>query len=261
MKKILFLTLIVGALLFTASCDKKGVIYEFPSDAQLLSFPSDVATFSMVSEDGNKITVYLYRGNTKGAISVPFSFADGTDGVFTPAKTTFDFEDGQGVASVDINYPDINAFGGETYEMVLSIDENQVSPSGEAELKVKAQRKLTLKKLGTGTFNSYFWFEVSFPQDVYNAEEAPNYYVLPDCYADGTDITFTVKDGKPIFANPFFTGYLVSGFQLWVALESAEIDGNTVVMNCADFFLPEYGNYSFGGGVETFEFPAGVAIQ
>lgn len=236
-------------------------MYEMPEGSPLVSFTSPKAAIDMFSQDGNKITVSLNRGNTKGAASVPFTFADGTGGVFTPAKNTFDFADGEAVATVDITYPDINAFGGEVYEMVLTVADEQVSPSGNGSVTVKAQRKLTLKKLGTGVFYSYYFFEESFDQDVYNAEEAPNYYVLPDCYGTGTNISFSVINGKPVFASPMFTGAYVSGYEVWAEIESAEIDGNTVVINVADFYLPQYSNYSLGGGMEAFEFPAGVPIQ
>ena len=262
MKKILFLTLIASALLFSASCERKGAIYEMPEGAQLLSFASDVASFKMLAADGNKITVFLNRGNTKGALSVPFTFTDGTDGVFTPAKSSFDFADGEATAYLDITYPDINAFGSEEYTMSIAVDETQVSPAGIGELEIKAVRKLTPVLLGTGKFESLVFFEDEWDQEIYNLEEIPNHYILPDCFVNGTDVVFDMIDGKPVFAQAFFSGYLVSGFQLWFAPKSVELkDGKITIVT--PFYLPEYNNYDWGGMLETqiFTLPEGVTLQ
>ena len=257
MKKILFLTLIAFAVLFTASCEKRGTLYEIPDGAVLVSFTSDVAIFSMLSEDGNKITVSLNRGNTKGAASVPFTFTDGTDGVFTPAKTTFDFADGEAVATVDITYPDINAFGGEIYEMVLTVAEEQLSPSGIGELSIQAQRKLTPKLLGTGTYYSD-WYEESWEQEVYNTVEAPDYYILPSCWVKGTNFTFSVIDGKIVFPDDFYSGYDYGQYgPVNMAPSKVEYDNGKVTVSVS-YYLPEYYNYLLGTGVEEFTFPEGI---
>ena len=264
MKKILFLTLIAGALLFSASCERKGTIYEIPEGASLLSFPTDAMSFSMVAEDGNKITVQLNRGNTKGALSVPFQFSDGTEGVFKPAKTTFDFADGEGVATVDINYPNINDFGGEVFEMVLTVDEEQVSPSGIGELKVSAQRKLTPKYLGTGTFISSWFDGESWDQDIYNTEEAPNYYILPDCWVVGTDFTFNMVDGVPVWAEMFDTGCPFdpdeAGYgNVWLIPDSCEIADGAIILTTY-YALPKIGHQWSFTLPEIFVLPEGLTL-
>ena len=211
MKKIFILTLIAGALLLSDACQREGVLYDFPKDAALLTFPNNKIGYQMLPEDGNKIVVELYRGNTKGDLSVPFEFKDKTDGVFVPAKTTFDFADGEAVATVDINYPSISDFGGETYEMELAIDEETVSPSGYDELKVTAQRKLTLVSLGEGSWISGFYSliageVITWPQELLTAEESPDYFNLPDCWEEGYPFTFTVSDGVITWPDLIDTG-------------------------------------------------------
>jgi hypothetical protein len=264
MKKILFLTLIAGALLFSASCERKGTIYEIPEGASLLSFPTSAISFNMVAADGNKITVQLNRGNTKGALSVPFQFSDGTEGVFKPAKNTFDFADGEGVASVDITYPDINAFGGEKYEMVLTVDEAQVSPSGNAELKVSAKRVLTRKFLGTGTFVSG-WFEgESWEQDIYTTEEAPDYFILPDCWIAGTDFTFTMVDGVPVYPDFFDTGLPYSPDapeygNIWLIPDSCTIEDGAIVLTTY-YALPKADHVWGFTDNEVFILPEGLTL-
>ena len=259
MKKILFLTLAAVALVFSASCERKGVIYDIPEGCQAVSFTTDVAVFSMVAEDGNKITVSLNRGNTKGAASVPFTFADGTDGVFTPAKSSFDFADGEAVAFVDITYPDINDFGGEVFEMVLTVDEAQVSPAGIGELTVTAQRKLTLQSQGVGVWFSEFFGE-KWEQEILNAQEATNYYVLPDCWVKGVSFSFSYKNGQVVFPESFETGYKYSGYMVYMEVKEVTVaDGKMTVVT--DYTLPTYkAGFVLYSSYEEFTLPNGFSF-
>lgn len=262
MKKIIYISLAIMALMLTGSCQHEGTIYDMPADSALVSFPTDVAIFEMLAEDGNKITVDLWRGNTKGAVSIPYEIVDKTGGVFKPAKTTFDFADGEGVAHLDINYPDINAFGGEVYNLIFKIaDENQVSPSGISELTVKAQRKLTPKFLGTGVFYSDF-FEEEWEQDIYNTIEAPNYYILPDCWVRGTNWTFTMSGGKPVWPATFDSGYLFGSAygNVWIKSGDSFVEDGVLYLIVSSYYLPDYYNYDFGSTYEAFVPPAGVNL-
>ena len=277
MKKILFLTLIAGALLFSASCQREGVLYDFPQDAALLSFPNKKISFEMSEEDGNKVVVQLYRGNTKGAVSVPFEFEDAS-GKFTPAKNTFDFADGEGVASVDITYSSIEDFGPEAYGMKMSIDEEQVSPSGVAELAISARRALTLKFVGQGKWTSGFLstlFEedASWPQDLYTTEEYPNLFIMPDCWVEGFNFMFNMVDGVPVWAELVDTGLTVAEAfdndayaslgDFWLLPGECSIENGVMTLMTDVIFLPEV-----DGGTSLFEmetpeifvFPKGVEL-
>lgn len=216
----------------------------------------------MLASDGNKITVELWRGNTLGAVSIPVTITDGTGGVFTPSKSSFDFADGQGVATIDFNYPDINAFGGEVYTIKLAVtDDSQVSPSGNDAITVKAQRKLTPVKLGTGAWYSAFWDE-EWAQDIYTTEEAPNYYILPNCWASGTDFTFTMSGGKPVWAANFDSGYTYGSYgNVWMQSGDSYIEDGILYLIVDSYYLPSYYNYDFGGAFEAFTIPAGVVIK
>ena len=114
MNKIIYFILAGAMLMLSNSCQHQGTIYEIPEGNACVSFPNDKAIFEMLASDGNKVTVELWRGNTKGAASVAVDIEDHTGGVFTPSKESFDFADGQSVATIDFTYPDLNAFGGET---------------------------------------------------------------------------------------------------------------------------------------------------
>jgi hypothetical protein len=261
MKKIIYIILASAALLLTNACERVGTIYEIPDGSACVSFPSEDAIFEMLASDGNKITVELWRGNTKGAKSVAVEIEDGTRGVFKPSKTSFDFADGEGVATIDFTYPDINDFGGEVYEILLTVaDPNQVSPSGVDEMKIQAWRKLTPVYLGTGLFYSDF-FEESWKQDIYTTEEAPDYFILPNCWVKGTDWSFTMKNGVPTWPSSFYSGYVLQGYPVWIKPGSSEIDNGVLYLNVASYYLPTLNNYDLGYTYEAFVLPEGVTLQ
>lgn len=261
MKKIIYIILASAALLLTNACERVGTIYQIADGSACVSFPSEDAIFEMLASDGNKITVELWRGNTKGAKSVAVEIEDGTGGVFTPSKTSFDFADGEGVATIDFTYPDINDFGGEVYEILLTVaDPNQVSPAGIDEMKIQAQRKLTRVKLGTGVFYSS-WFEESWKQDIYTTVEAPNYYILPNCWVKGTDWTFTMVNGVPTWPAAFYSGSDyndIASYPLWIQSGASEIKDGILYLD-ATYYIPSV--YVFGDGFEAFKLPEGVTLQ
>lgn len=257
MKKVIYIIL-AGAALMTAACQKQGTIYEIPAGSACVSFPSSSAKFEMLATDGNKITVEMWRGNTSGAASVAVDIEDKTGGVFTPSKQTFDFADGQAVATIDFTYPDINAFGGETYQVVLKVsDANQVSPAGIDKMTVSAQRKLTPKYIGTGTYYSD-WYEEEWEQDLYTTEEAPDLFILPDCWVRGTDFMFNIVNGEPVWPNPFFSGYVHSSYgNVYVYPGDSYIEDGVLYLEVAAYRVSAG---SFGGGIEYFVLPEGFSF-
>ena len=257
MKKIIYATFAILALMLTSACQHEGTLYEMPADSALISFPSNAAVFEMLASDGNKVTVDLWRGNTKGAVSIPVKIEDQTGGVFTPAKSSFDFADGEGIAHLDITYPDINAFGGETYKLTLSVDEGQVSPSGIDKMTVSATRKLTPKYVGTGIYYSD-WYEEEWEQDLYTTEEAPDFFILPDCWVRGTDFTFTVQNHKPIWPASFFSGYVHSSYgNVYLYTGDSYIEDGVIYLPITGYRVSAG---SFGSGIEYFVLPPGVNL-
>lgn len=257
MKRIISLSFAAIALLL-ASCQRDGVIYD-PAGSACVSFPAEDAIFEMTAADGNKITVELWRGNTKGTASIPVEITDKTGGVFKPAKNSFDFADGEAVATLDFTYPDINDFGGEVYQIVLTIaDPSTVSPAGYDQVTVQAQRKLTRKFLGTGLFYSDFFGE-EWEQDLYTTEEAPNLYILPDCWVTGTDWTFTMENGNPVFPADFFTGYVHSTYgNVNIETSEALIQEGVLYLVVKNYYV-SIG--TFGSGYEAFQLPDGVVLK
>lgn len=241
----------MAVMLTVAACEQDKTYYVL-SDKVEASFPSTIVNYQMVTEDGNKIIVELWRGNTKGSASVPVSITNNTNGVFTPEKELFNFADGENTAYLTFSYPNINQFGGEKYQIILTLDDELVAPSGINKMTISAQRKLTYKSIGTGTFSSEF-FEESWPQEVLKAEEA-NFYRLPDCYSNGYPIEFSIQDDKINFAKQP-TGYVHSSYGMvsWDPryLANCEINGKKLTFVAA--FVVNAG--SFGGYYEVLDMP------
>lgn len=252
MKKILSYLTALGLFLSIYSCNDEGVLYEMNDGAEA-SFPSTVINFQMTPEDGNKIVVEMWRGNTKGSVSVPVTIKDETGGVFTPQKDQFDFADGESSAYLTFSYPDLSDFGGEVYKLSLTItDEDQISPSGRDKISISAQRKLTYKSIGTGTFTSEY-YGASWAQEVEKAEEA-NFYRLPNCYEPGFPIVFSMEDGVIGFdIQPMGYNHPDYGMVSWDPryVDECEVDGKTITFVPA--FVVSAG--SFGDRYEVLVLP------
>ena len=259
MKRIIYTALAGLALLLTGACQREGTIYDIPSGSECVSFPTNKAVFEMLPEDGNKITVQLWRGQTNGSASVAVNITDNTGGVFSPSKSTFDFADGEGVATIDFTYPDINALSaaGEYTIKIEIADASQVSPSGFGTLNVSAMRKLTPKYVGTGIYYSD-WYEEEWEQDIYTFEEAPSVFSLPSCWVRGTDFTFEIVNGKPVWPESFFSGYVHSTYgNVNIKTGDSYIEDGVLWLEVEKYYVSAG---SFGSGVEYFVFPEGMRI-
>lgn len=101
MKKLLYLTFVLGAIFLTASCERELVKYEPEAGEVGVSFLSDKAIVEMLPEDGNKISVDLYRGTTGTAVTVPVGVTD-YDGIFAHTNL-FDATTGAAIPVIDYN--------------------------------------------------------------------------------------------------------------------------------------------------------------
>lgn len=170
------MTLFALTLALSTSCQKEPEVYDFQSDRVEATFLVESASVEMLISDNNQFKLDLWRGNTNGAATVPFTFED-PSGIFTPKSGDFVFADGEARASVIISYPDINNFGGEKYTLNLSIDDKFVSHSGFSKMSVDVSRKLTYETLGTGFFTSV-WHEEKYEVEVQKAAEADFYRII-----------------------------------------------------------------------------------
>lgn len=253
-------SLLVLTTIFVACSGPEGVIYN-SEDRPEMAFAGKNLKVELLSADGNKFAVQVYRGNTAGQESVQLTLTldkGVEEGLFTLTTPTVTFKDGESVAEAIISYDDIDALSAsDSYQMSLAFDESKASPSKINSIKISAQRKLTFKSIGIGKYYStFFGNEDGSPQiwdqEVEKAEEA-NVYRLPDCYALGFPIMFSVDDNGNV--NSFATqetGYVHSEYgmvSVWYA--DSEKEGNTY--NFLLTFRVSAG--SFGDAIESIELP------
>lgn len=228
MKKFIYIAFALVAVLLSSSCERDLTTFTY-DDCAGATFRSKSVKYSMTKEDGNKIAVELYRGNTKGDAAVAFEMDDYTDGVFVPEKNAFEFKDGENVAVVNFNYPNFEDFLGETYKFTIIIDDEQTALTGIGTLAVSAQRELTLNPLGEGVFDDQVFYGESWEQPIYNTEEAASYFILPDVFSNGYDISFTVENGV----------FTLSGDTIDTGVEYGGDYGNYGIMNASIEYDPD----------------------
>ncbi|MDD2491590.1 MAG: hypothetical protein PHV12_05295 [Bacteroidales bacterium] len=249
MKKILLIA--IGILFLASSCEPERTLYKLGDGAEA-SFPSTIVKFLMVASDNNQFQVEMWRGNTKSAASIPVTIT-GTAGKFTPSKQSFDFAAGENKAIITFTYDDLASFGGEAYNIKLTMaNEADASKGGNKAITVTAQRKLTFQSLGTGSFTSEF-FEESWPQEVMKAAEA-NYYRMPNLYYNNYPIEFTLENNVIGFAKQPM-GYVHStyGMVYWDPkyVEYCEVNGNELTF-VVEFSLE---TVTYGYYYEVLEMP------
>ena len=268
MKKLLYFAFVLSVLFLTASCDREGVIYQPADDEASVTFFSTKAVYEMVAEDGNKIVVDLYRGVTTSALSVPVTITDNTGGVFVPDKNQFDFAAGENKASITFNYGDINALDFGKYTLSIAIDDaTLVAPSGNKKVDITASRKVTRVSKGYGLYYSD-WFEEEWDQELQAVAEVPGMYYLPDCWVAGTDFSFTMEGGQPVFPAIIETGYSYGSYgamYMYVAQATTTYGAPAPSYDATDNYILYYAVYRVAAGAfalsyEEFDLPEGVTL-
>lgn len=249
--------LLLMATAFVGCSDPEGSLYS--NDSAVYAFAGATQKVEMLASDGNKIIVPVYRGTTQGSSTLDLTLtpAKGSEELFKLETTTVTFEDGKSIADAVITYEDINLLGvTDIYELKLSFDQANASPTNVSSITVKAQRKLTFKSIGTGTFTSGL-FGQSWPQEIEKAEEA-NVYRLPDCYTEGYPISFSMDENGDIDDVALQeTGQSDDKYGMtYLYCTGSSKDGNTYNINAFLTIYLEGKLYQYGdAAVESIEFP------
>ena len=258
MKRILYFTILALGVLSACTTDK--VLYDFEENPGVgATFAaSSLAIPDLVAEDGGKLSIPLYRANTKGNASVEV-LIEGGEGVFTPAKNAVDFADGSNVAYLEFSY-DYASLSAKPVSMVIYIkNEADVAFDGIASTSVSLVKRLTYSSVGEGYYTSYF-FGQGWPQEVLKAEEGP-YYSLPSCWVNGVDLNFFF-DGTDFELYTVNPGYNYGSYGP-VCLEVLDYEvvqeeGSTILTIYVNYVLPNLDNYILGQAMEEIAFPAGI---
>lgn len=182
--------LMLSTLAFTA-CDKdaEGELYTPMGVEAGFITPS----LSLELDNKGEFTVEVNRGNLAGETSVKLSLED-ESGLFSLASEMVTFAAGKNSALATIKYDFGNLKPVVTYNIVLGIaSEEQRAQNAYATKEISLEKKLNWNSIGVGMYYSNI-FGQSWPQEILQAEEAPNAYRLPDCISSGYPISFTLDN-------------------------------------------------------------------
>jgi len=265
MKKLFYIVLAFGMLAMSVSCQRNLVTFQYDASVAGVTFPAEQQIIKMKTEDGNKFLVEMVRGNVKGTVSIPVEITDDSEGVFTPAKKTFDFKDGENRAYIEFSYPSIEDFGGETYEINLTITDEkalqQIAITGINEVSVKVQRQLTKTLYGKVALASeWFGEDPTAPGldtlDLYNTVEAPNYFIIPKMYGTfcelykftpAYDFSFTMEGDNVTIPDQPICKYDDTYGDVWLMDSEATKTGNVITIE-TNWVIS--GKYLWGSSVE-----------
>ena len=262
MKKLLtYIT--AAALMFSmGSCSEEdGSLYDFTLDPSVeATFAAENLKFNNLTEDlGGKISVPMYRGNTAEAASVPVTIT-GSEGVFTPSKSTFDFAAGENVAYIDFTF-DFNALtpAPSTISIVANNAED-VSDNGYGQTQFSLQKQLTYSPVGTITYESGFLMTAAgapvLSREIQKAEEG-NYFLIPNAWVSGTDFSFYF-DGQNLEWYSTSTG--MNGGYGDIKLEMLDYTIASISPLTLEIVFYIYDSSPWGEYVETFTFPEGFTL-
>ncbi len=261
MRKLLIYSLLALFVCTLGSCSKDEVFYEFGEGEIAATFSSGTLKFNNITEaDNGKISVPMYRGNTKGAAVVAVAITGG-EGVFTPSSASFNFADGENVAYIDFTF-DYETLSAKPATISIAIeDEKACSVNSISSTKFTLSRQLTWELVGEGIYYSDFW-EEEWPQPIYKAQEG-DFYLLPDCWVGGTDFSFfcdgTTVDWYTAGSGYNYGSYGPVAFEV-IQASVTDVDGDLAIVIDCNYRLPDYGNYNLYTGYEMILLPDGFAF-
>ncbi len=169
-------------------------------------YSDTVARLQYAPTDDQTVTIKI--GRTDSTITQTFALTGDNDKFQVPATVTFEV----GEKYKDVAIPFTLEIGDDE-TLTVSLSDEDAYTYGNKTVSVNVWIDYTWVNIGTGTFNSTF-FEREWDQVVIKAAEA-NVYRLPDLYADGYEITFTLTDDGQHLAESIAlqpTGYVHSSY-------------------------------------------------
>ena len=250
MKKLFFITLILG--LFLASCDQDNIGSLYEPESPYIAFSSPVVSENILSTENNfSVRVQVVRSDlstpTTGEVSLEMN--DNINGVFALESNTVTFEDGKGEAYVKI-VPVVDPSmidPTKTYVFKLTITSDNASQFFNTTT-YRASFKYT--PIGTGYFKSSA-FDGEWPVDIEKLEVGNTIlYKAKSLYEQGYDVTITVE-GENVTVNNQAAWYYDAQNDAFIT-GSGTINGKTLTMTI-EHFVP--GIVDYGGYTEVLTLP------
>lgn len=246
MKNFKYILTTFALFVMLISCNKDAVMSTIDNkdigsvDA---SFMSSVLVYKLAEADNGQLKVKIQRGNAESNATVPIELTGEGLSHFTAASNSVQFAAGEYIKDIIFNYNFQEVQPAEKYIFEISIgDETMVSKSKVSTIRVEAELPLNYEFIGNGVFSSEFFGDAwEQPVMVATITSTFKFYLLPDCYFEGYDIAFKVKDGV-MEMDEQNTGFYYSDDHGFVSINpnSTEISGKTYTAH-ATFHLRKSG--------------------
>lgn len=212
-KALLIVSLLVTALGFSACDNNDDYVPGAFAGEHNIGFDSEENLVMGMTD--TEISVVLTRANTEGELTIPLQALMVPECMTMPKSVTF--ADGSATADVKVSVSEeMKTFT--EYQLSFRIPEeysNAYAADGKSPIFNITVKKEDFKVVANGVFNSAFWFEDSWEQDL---EYSPilGLFRIPNCYAEGShwyflfdgadNFTFCDNEGTPV--DKFLSGFV-----------------------------------------------------
>ena len=157
----------------------------------------------------------LSRYGKSGSYTVHYIGETKSEGIFTDVnKGEVTFPDGSSRTSFIIKAENMEIAESYTYTIVLSDEDiktkDEIIGNPTTTTKITITRDYTWTSLGVGTYNAARWKQ-KWEQEIFQADQNPNLYKLPDCMEEGYDIQLLISDDGTVYV-PFQAAWVYTGY-------------------------------------------------
>jgi len=256
MKKIMKYAYVVlaGVMAMAFTSCKDTYDYEGPGEQDPGAFISvDATSIKYAAEDAQILKLTLIRTNVGAAENINLT----CDNPHFQVPSSVSFSADEAKKTLEIPFA---ILGGTTEEVTISVADESATVYGVKTATFTITRDFVWEYLGEGIFSCWL-FGQAWPQPVYRGE-GTQLYKLPDCIAEGYDITFELsEDGQNLKSlTKQETGYVHPSYGMISVGRATDDDDNPldIVRDGNVIYLPTKYTVSagsFGDNYDALELP------
>ena len=245
---------LAGVMAMAVTSCKDTYDYEGPGEQDPGAFISvDATSIKYAADDAQILKLTLMRTNVGAAENINLV----CDNAHFQVPSSVSFSADEAKKTIDIPF---TVLGGTTEEVTISVADESATVYGAKTVTFTITRDFVWEYLGEGIYSCWL-FGQAWPQPVYRGE-GTQLYKLPDCIAEGHDITFELtEDGQHLqkFAKQE-TGYVHPDYGM-ISVEGAkndegepidiQLEGNVIYLPTK--YTASAG--SFGANFDSLELP------
>ena len=216
---------LAGVMAMAVTSCKDTYDYEGPGEQDPGAFISvDATSIKYAADDAQILKLTLMRTNVGAAENINLV----CDNAHFQVPSSVSFSADEAKKTIDIPF---TVLGGTTEEVTISVADESATVYGAKTVTFTITRDFVWEYLGEGIYSCWL-FGQAWPQPVYRGE-GTQLYKLPDCIAEGHDITFELtEDGQHLqkFAKQE-TGYVHPDYGMISVEGRTTSDGKLVDIN------------------------------